>query len=161
MAGDALLRTSVDGVFAAGGRSASAAATARGSRRDGRPRGSVAPSPRQALSAPARARLRGLLRKAFAGPAYPRAGRPGALVCRCEDVPLGALADLPDARDAKLASRCGMGACQGRICGTALAELGVCRPEASSDGGRRPPLFPVRLAALAESFTHDPQEKRP
>lgn len=84
------------------------------------------------------------------------------LVCRCEDVPLGALRGFADLRDAKLASRCGMGACQGRICGTALAELGLAPPACSTDGGRRPPLFPVRLAALAglsteTSFTDDSQ----
>lgn len=83
------------------------------------------------------------------------------LVCRCEDVPLGALRDFTDSRDAKLTSRCGMGACQGRICGTALAELGVGNAESSTDGGRRPPLFPVRLAALADSFTDDSQGIHP
>ncbi len=83
------------------------------------------------------------------------------LVCRCEDVPLGVLRDFTDTRDAKLTSRCGMGACQGRICGSALAELGLANPESSTDGGRRPPLFPVRLAALADSFTDDSQGIHP
>lgn len=67
------------------------------------------------------------------------------IVCRCEDVPLGALDDCPDARSARLAARCGMGACQGRICGTALAEMG----RFPRGGLGRPPLFPVRLATLA------------
>jgi NADPH-dependent 2,4-dienoyl-CoA reductase/sulfur reductase-like enzyme len=83
------------------------------------------------------------------------------LVCRCEDVPLGQLRGFSDLREAKLASRCGMGACQGRICGTALAELGLADPRLSTDGGRRPPLFPVRLAALADSFTDDSQGIHP
>lgn len=65
------------------------------------------------------------------------------LVCRCEDVTLGMLADHADFRSAKLATRCGMGACQGRICGAALAELGRF-PHA----GSRPPLFPARLSTL-------------
>ncbi len=165
VAADALLRTSVDGVFAAG------EALCIGGRDCARIEGAMAGHVAAGAEAPARAlsarrrharAFAGLLHETFAlDPRIHALARPGTLVCRCEDVPLGALADLPDARDAKLASRCGMGACQGRICGTALAELGVCRPEASSDGGRRPPLFPVRLAALAESFTHDPQEKRP
>jgi NADPH-dependent 2,4-dienoyl-CoA reductase/sulfur reductase-like enzyme len=68
------------------------------------------------------------------------------LICRCEAVPMAALRDRTDARDAKLATRCGMGACQGRICGTALAELGLF-----PRGGPRPPLFPARLATLAEA----------
>lgn len=69
---------------------------------------------------------------------------PDTLVCRCEDVPLRALDGLHDARGAKLATRCGMGACQGRICGAALAELGRFPA-----GGTRPPVFPARLATLA------------
>lgn len=71
--------------------------------------------------------------------------RDDTLVCRCEDVPLGAVRTHTDARSAKLATRCGMGACQGRICGAALAELG--------HGLRtdpRPPLFPARLSTLGE-----------
>lgn len=68
---------------------------------------------------------------------------PDTLICRCEDVPLSALDAFPDARSAKLATRCGMGACQGRICGSALAELGRFQR-----GGIRPPLFPARLLSL-------------
>jgi NADPH-dependent 2,4-dienoyl-CoA reductase/sulfur reductase-like enzyme len=70
---------------------------------------------------------------------------PNTLICRCEDVPLHALKDYDDARSAKLATRCGMGACQGRVCGTALAELGLF-----PRSGQRPPLFPARLATLGE-----------
>jgi NADPH-dependent 2,4-dienoyl-CoA reductase/sulfur reductase-like enzyme len=70
---------------------------------------------------------------------------PETLICRCEDVPLRALENHDDARSVKLATRCGMGACQGRVCGTALAELGRF-----PRGGLRPPLFPARLATLGE-----------
>src|SRR5688500_12691282 len=38
------------------------------------------------------------------------------IVCRCEDVQYGKLAEYKDFRMAKLQTRCGMGACQGRIC---------------------------------------------
>jgi len=65
-------------------------------------------------------------------------------VCRCEDVRMGELASFTDARAAKLATRCGMGACQGRVCGTALAEL-----KRFPRSGGRPPVFPARLATLA------------
>lgn len=82
--------------------------------------------------------------------------QPETLVCRCEDVSLHALDGYADARSAKLATRCGMGACQGRICGTALAEMGRF-----PSGRQRPPLFPARLetlaspiATVAESATH-------
>lgn len=71
---------------------------------------------------------------------------PDTLICRCEDVPLQALDNYTDARSAKLATRCGMGACQGRVCGTALAELGRF-----ARSGQRPPLFPARLATLCDT----------
>jgi hypothetical protein len=68
------------------------------------------------------------------------------LVCRCEDIPLRALEGLHDGRGVKLATRCGMGACQGRICGSALTEMGRPAP-----GGQRPPVFPVRLTTLGDA----------
>lgn len=77
--------------------------------------------------------------------------QPDTLICRCEDVPLQALNGYTDARSAKLATRCGMGACQGRICGSALAELGRF-----PRNGSRPPLFPARLSTLGE-FSDDHQ----
>jgi thioredoxin reductase len=45
------------------------------------------------------------------------------LICRCEDIRLGQLDAGWDARAAKLYTRCGMGACQGRVCGAALQAL--------------------------------------
>ncbi|WP_233841124.1 FAD/NAD(P)-binding oxidoreductase [Dyella sp. 2HG41-7] len=70
---------------------------------------------------------------------------PDTLICRCEDVSLQTLNNYTDARSAKLATRCGMGACQGRVCGAALAELGRF-----ARSGHRPPLFPARLATLGD-----------
>ncbi|HJR13264.1 MAG TPA: FAD-dependent oxidoreductase [Rhodanobacteraceae bacterium] len=67
------------------------------------------------------------------------------IACRCEDVTLGELRPFEDARSAKLATRCGMGACHGRICGAALAELKGW----AWHGHPRQPLFPARLATLA------------
>lgn len=100
----------------------------------------------------------GLLRRQFAlDPRVRTLADDATLVCRCEDVSLGELRGFADSRDGKLATRCGMGACQGRICGSALAELRIAHPELSTDGGRRPPLFPVRLQALADSFNDDSQ----
>ncbi|TAM32345.1 MAG: NAD(P)/FAD-dependent oxidoreductase [Rhodanobacter sp.] len=89
-----------------------------------------------------------LLARSFAlDPRLHALATPQTTVCRCEDVPLGALDDFSDTRAARLASRCGMGACQGRICGSALAELGRFMPA----GSGRPPLFPARLDSLAAS----------
>lgn len=86
------------------------------------------------------------LRKHFVLDSYIRdLARPDTLICRCEDVSLQALESHTDARSAKLATRCGMGACQGRVCGTALAELGRF-----PRNGQRPPLFPARLATLGD-----------
>jgi hypothetical protein len=47
-------------------------------------------------------------------------------------------------RDAKLQTRCGMGPCQGRVCGGAMAFL-----RGWENDSIRPPVLPVPLAALA------------
>ena len=47
----------------------------------------------------------------------------GTIVCRCEDVELGAIQSDWTMRQAKLYTRTGMGPCQGRVCGTALEFL--------------------------------------
>jgi NADPH-dependent 2,4-dienoyl-CoA reductase/sulfur reductase-like enzyme len=71
--------------------------------------------------------------------------RPDTLVCRCEDVPHAALAQCSGWTDAKLHTRCGMGACQGRVCGAAAQFLFGWAPPAA-----RPPLSPARIATLAD-----------
>lgn len=65
------------------------------------------------------------------------------VVCRCEDVTFAELQGRRSWTDAKLQTRCGMGPCQGRICGPAVQTLFGW--QASSV---RPPLFPVPVAAL-------------
>ncbi len=52
------------------------------------------------------------------------------VVCRCEDVTWQAIRAQPTIRQAKLQTRCGMGPCQGRICGPALAFLTRATPAA-------------------------------
>ena len=87
-----------------------------------------------------------------------RLARPDTIVCRCEDVPLEAIdaagfgagaeggAPGDDAsRRAKLHSRAGMGACQGRVCGAALGFLRGAAPFTI-----RPPLVPAPISVLAE-----------
>ncbi|KJY30975.1 oxidase [Streptomyces sp. NRRL S-444] len=72
--------------------------------------------------------------------------------CRCEEVPAGrireAVADLGarDARTVKLLTRAGMGWCQGRMCGPAVAALAGEDPAPD----RRPLSCPVPLRHLAE-----------
>ena len=66
------------------------------------------------------------------------------LVCRCEDVPYTRLRQHTSWRSAKLHTRCGMGPCQGRVCGPAVQFLLNWKPESV-----RPPVFPVRVESLA------------
>jgi NADPH-dependent 2,4-dienoyl-CoA reductase/sulfur reductase-like enzyme len=65
------------------------------------------------------------------------------IVCRCEDVEYGRLKNFTELRDAKLQTRCGMGACQGRVCGPATAFL-----FGWEQGSVRPPIFPVKMENL-------------
>jgi len=65
---------------------------------------------------------------------------PDTIVCRCEDVPFSQLQEHISWTDAKLQTRCGMGPCQGRICGSAVQTLFNWRATSV-----RPPLFPVPL----------------
>ncbi|MDF4005109.1 FAD-dependent oxidoreductase [Luteibacter sahnii] len=75
---------------------------------------------------------------------------PQTIVCRCEDVTWEQLQAHAGSRAAKLGTRCGMGACQGRVCGGALAEL-----RHFHRGAPRPPVFPARLATLGEPQPFD------
>jgi len=84
------------------------------------------------------------LNKAFAlDPALKSLASADTLVCRCEDVPYAALVGQANWREAKLASRCGMGACQGRVCGAAAEYLFGWQPSAP-----RPPFSPARIETL-------------
>ncbi len=68
---------------------------------------------------------------------------PDTIVCRCEDVRFGRLQQHDSWRSAKLQTRCGMGPCQGRICGTAVEFLLGWRATSV-----RPPVFPARVESL-------------
>lgn len=68
------------------------------------------------------------------------------MVCRCEDVRFGTLKHRAGWREAKLHTRCGMGPCQGRICGSATAFLFGWGADSV-----RPPVFPARVSSLASS----------
>lgn len=96
---------------------------------------------------PRRARWQGFakaLNNAFAlDPQLKTLVQPDTLVCRCEDVPYAALTEHHDWRSAKLATRCGMGACQGRVCGGAVQHL-FDWPTAVP----RPPFSPARIETL-------------
>ncbi|ACU74775.1 BFD domain protein (2Fe-2S)-binding domain protein [Catenulispora acidiphila DSM 44928] len=86
------------------------------------------------------------------------------VVCRCEEVPASAIteavADLGagDARTVKLLTRAGMGWCQGRVCGYAVAclargEGADADPPTEADllaAAKRPLARPVPLGVLAD-----------
>ena len=70
---------------------------------------------------------------------------PDTVVCRCEDTKLNRIREHGTWRSASLQTRCGMGACQGRVCGPAIEFLlGLTRESV------RPPLFPARLDYLRQ-----------
>jgi D-hydroxyproline dehydrogenase subunit alpha len=70
--------------------------------------------------------------------------KPETIVCRCEDVRMEQMRSYTSWRAAKLQTRCGMGPCQGRVCGPATEFLFKWRPDSV-----RPPIFPTRLEVLA------------
>ncbi len=67
------------------------------------------------------------------------------IVCRCEDVSFGVLKRFAGWRDAKLQTRCGMGPCQGRICGPAVQVL-----FGWANDSVRAPILPTAMGNLCE-----------
>jgi len=89
-------------------------------------------------------RFRSSLANAFALRAEVKTlASPDTIVCRCEDVPLSQLRQFTGWREAKLHSRCGMGPCQGRVCGPATKEVFGWGMESV-----RPPVCPARVQSL-------------
>ncbi|OEJ34218.1 FAD-dependent oxidoreductase [Streptomyces subrutilus] len=86
------------------------------------------------------------------GPGWTGWLRDDAVACRCEEVPAGTIREAAaelgarDARTVKLLTRAGMGWCQGRMCGPAVAALAGEAPAPD----RRPLSCPVPLRRLAE-----------
>ncbi|HVF21832.1 MAG TPA: FAD/NAD(P)-binding oxidoreductase [Pyrinomonadaceae bacterium] len=66
------------------------------------------------------------------------------IVCRCEDVAFESLRAHDSWRAAKLQTRCGMGPCQGRVCGAAVEFLFGWHVASV-----RPPIFPVRVESIS------------
>jgi NADPH-dependent 2,4-dienoyl-CoA reductase/sulfur reductase-like enzyme len=81
-------------------------------------------------------------------PELRRLPQAGTLVCRCEDIAYAALDPGWGARRAKLYTRLGMGACQGRVCGAACSHLFGWAADTT-----RPPLLPAPLGAFTTSET--------
>jgi bacterioferritin-associated ferredoxin len=82
----------------------------------------------------------------------------GVVVCRCEEVTAGRIRDMArmgcvGPNQTKFFSRCGMGPCQGRLCGITVTQiladaLGVSAQEAGAYHVRAP-IKPISLRALA------------
>jgi NAD(P)H-nitrite reductase large subunit len=81
------------------------------------------------------------------------------IICRCEDVTAGEIADAVEAgltttEEIKRVLRCGMGPCQGRTCSRLIARIiAELTGAAVSDveyPAVRPPTRPVEIGTLAE-----------
>jgi bacterioferritin-associated ferredoxin len=122
-----------------------------------------------AETSPLRASLKGLepFSRAAAGlmalrPAMVADIAASTVVCRCEDVTHGEIEAAFDAGAADLSqlkhfTRCGMGPCQGRMCGDIVGELAAARfgsREAAGCWTARPPLFPVPLNELLGCYSY-------
>jgi NADPH-dependent 2,4-dienoyl-CoA reductase/sulfur reductase-like enzyme len=91
------------------------------------------------------------LERAFAPRAELRSlASDSTLVCRCEDVSLARVRQCSNWREAKLHTRCGMGPCQGRVCGPAVEFLLGWKAESV-----RPPVFAARVGSLAGAGESD------
>ncbi|OHV78013.1 NAD(P)/FAD-dependent oxidoreductase [Ensifer sp. LCM 4579] len=82
----------------------------------------------------------------------------GTIICRCEEITAGKLREVaalgvPGPNQMKAFTRCGMGPCQGRLCGlTAVELLAQFRGVPPGEVGYyrlRPPIKPVTLGELA------------
>ena len=103
-------------------------------------------------------RGRAFLDRLFAPPVWSRLPEGDTIVCRCEEVTAAQLLEAVGMgamgpNQAKAFLRCGMGPCQGRLCGLTVTELiSKARGVASAEVGYfrlRPPVKPIQLAELA------------
>jgi thioredoxin reductase/bacterioferritin-associated ferredoxin len=95
-------------------------------------------------------------------PRHAAAIAPETVVCRCEDVTRAEIdaavaAGAREVNQLKHFTRCGMGPCQGRMCGDVAAELVAARVggrEAAGLWTGRPPLRPAPLGDLLGAFDY-------
>jgi NADPH-dependent 2,4-dienoyl-CoA reductase/sulfur reductase-like enzyme len=91
------------------------------------------------------------------GPGLDELAEPDTIICRCEGVTQAQIREAvlqgADRLDSiKTLTRCGMGNCQGRVCGSLVAALAAQEAEQTIEMvgqfRARPPVFPVPLSAL-------------
>lgn len=113
--------------------------------------------------------LRPLLDALYAPPPWLLRPADEVTVCRCENVSAGTIRAMAQLgcrgpNQTKFFARCGMGACQGRMCGDSvtqlLAEVTGLAIEEVGQYRLRPPLVPIPLAALA-TLAQGPPEAAP
>jgi D-hydroxyproline dehydrogenase subunit alpha len=75
------------------------------------------------------------------------------IVCRCEDVKFGRIRQHSSWRAAKLHTRCGMGPCQGRVCGPATEFFFGWKADSV-----RPPIFAASMQNLAVAVAVQTEE---
>ncbi|SDP05256.1 FAD/NAD(P)-dependent oxidoreductase [Desulforhopalus singaporensis] len=89
------------------------------------------------------------------------------IVCRCESVTAKDIRKIAkegnrDVNEVKLHTRCGMGPCQGRMCGTPLAEIVAAAQSTTPDkvGNLhiRQPFRPVSLENYCRVYTEEPAD---
>jgi D-hydroxyproline dehydrogenase subunit alpha len=102
-------------------------------------------------------RFTALLRETFALREELRSlADPETLICRCEDVKFARIRHHSSWRASKLHTRCGMGPCQGRICGAAVEFLFGWKVDSV-----RPPVFAAPLQSLAVAAAQMRQDLKP
>lgn len=169
-------RTSVPGLYAAGdgagirGADAAVIAGQLAGIAAALDRGQISEATGKALIAPLQAAMARLGRFSDAmadqmalRPAQALAISSDTIICRCEDVTRAEIdaAAGNGAREVnqlKHFTRCGMGPCQGRMCGDVAAELLAAHAgsrEAAGYWTGRPPLRPVALDAMLGTFDYD------
>lgn len=125
--------------------------------------GRLAEAARDNRAAPLRKQYTGLTRgrrflEVLYAPSAPVPKDDATLVCRCEEITAGQIREAVTIgglgpNQVKSYLRCGMGPCQGRMCGpTVSAIIAEARGVSPDEAGYfriRPPLKPIPLAALA------------
>ncbi|MEO8806444.1 MAG: FAD-dependent oxidoreductase [Burkholderiaceae bacterium] len=114
------------------------------------------------------ARIRPFLDALYRPPAWINTPADETIVCRCEEVTAGRVREMArlgcqGPNQTKFFSRCGMGPCQGRVCGGVVTQVlaqALGKPPGDVGAYRiRSPLKPVPMGALA-AMAH-PAEKEP
>lgn len=108
-------------------------------------------------------RIRPFLDTLYRPPEWINTPADGTIVCRCEEVTAGRIREMArlgcqGPNQTKFFSRCGMGPCQGRVCGLTVTQLLAAElGKSPADVGAyhiRAPLKPIPLGSLAALTRH-------